>query len=133
MQKPPPRELDEDGRAYGMGRRKECTARVYLVEGTGEVMINGRSVVQAFPRLHDRESALWALKVTGRMDKYNVFAIAQGGGVTGQAESITLALARALMVHEPALKPTLRKGESSLLLLFELLMYDTNMISQPDV
>lgn len=111
LQKPPPRTLDQDGRAHGMGRRKESTARVKLVEGNGEVLVNGRSVVQAFPRLHDRESALWALKVTGRLDKYNVFAIVSGGGITGQAESVTLALARALMVHEPALKPTLRKGE----------------------
>lgn len=111
LQKPKPGVLDSDGRAAGMGRRKESSARVYLVEGTGEVMINGRSVVQAFPRLHDRESALWALKVTGRLDKYNVFAIVGGGGLTGQAESVTLAVARALMVHEPALKPTLRKGK----------------------
>ena len=111
LQKPPPGKLDKDGRANGMGRRKESSAKVQLVEGSGEVMINGRSIVQAFPRLHDRESALWALKVTGRMDKYNVFALVSGGGITGQAESITLALARALMVHEPALKPTLRKGE----------------------
>jgi small subunit ribosomal protein S9 len=111
LQKPPPRKLDDEGRAHGMGRRKESVARVKLIEGNGEVLINGRSVVQAFPRLHDRESALWALKVTGRMDKYNVFAIVTGGGLTGQAESVTLAVARALMVHEPALKPTLRKGE----------------------
>lgn len=117
LQKPSPGQLDEDGRAHGMGRRKESSAKVYLVEGSGEVMVNGRSVIQAFPRLHDRESALWALKVTGRLDKYNVFALASGGGITGQAESVTLALARALMVHEPALKPTLRKGEHILLLL----------------
>jgi small subunit ribosomal protein S9 len=111
LQKPPPPTLDEEGRASGVGRRKESSAKVYLVEGTGEVMVNGRNIVQAFPRLHDRESALWALKITGRMDKYNVFALTHGGGLTGQAESITLGLARALMVHEPALKPTLRKGK----------------------
>ena len=81
------------------------------MEGTGEVLVNGKNIVQAFPRLHDRESALWALKVTQRLDKYNVWALVEGGGVTGQAESITLALARALLVHEPALKPALRRGE----------------------
>ena len=96
-----------------MGRRKESSAKVYLVEGTGEVLVNGKSLVQLFPRLHDRESALWALKVTERMDKYNVFALVEGGGVTGQAESITLALAKALLVHEPALKPALRRGKSN--------------------
>ena len=112
LQKPKVQKLDDYGRAKGIGRRKDSSARVYLVEGTGEVLINGKSIVQAFPRLHDRESALWALKATQRMDKYNVWALVEGGGVTGQAESITLALARALLVHEPALKPALRRGES---------------------
>jgi small subunit ribosomal protein S9 len=111
LQKPKVQKLDQYGRAKGIGRRKESSARVYLVEGTGEVLINGKSIIQAFPRLHDRESALWALKATQRMDKYNVWALVEGGGVTGQAESITLALARALLVHEPALKPALRRGE----------------------
>ena len=110
--RPPPQTLDEQGRSSGIGRRKESRAKVFLVEGTGEVLVNSKNIVQAFPRLHDRESALWALKVTGRMDRYNVFALTHGGGLTGQAESITLGLARALMVHEPALKPVLRKGES---------------------
>jgi len=112
--KAPPGKLDDEGRAYGLGRRKTSAATVHLVEGSGEVLVNGRNLVDAFPRLHDRESALWALKVTGRMDRYNVFALTSGGGVTGQAESITLALGRALMVHEPALKPTLRRGEQFL-------------------
>jgi small subunit ribosomal protein S9 len=111
LQKPKAQKLDAYGRAKGIGRRKESSARVYLVEGTGEVLINGKSIVQAFPRLHDRESALWALKATQRMNRYNVWALVEGGGVTGQAESITLALARALLVHEPALKPALRRGE----------------------
>jgi len=110
VQKAKPGRVDEYGRSTGVGRRKESAAKVYLVEGTGEVLINGRSLVQVFPRLHDRESALWALKVTERIDKYNVFAMVSGGGVTGQAESITLALAKALLVHEPALKPALRRA-----------------------
>lgn len=122
LQKPKVQELDEYGRAKGIGRRKESSARVYLVEGTGDVLINGKSIVQVFPRLHDRESAMWALKATERMDKYNVWALVEGGGVTGQAESITLALARALLVHEPALKPALRRGKSAVVIFTELLL-----------
>lgn len=105
-----PPQLDHAGRARAVGRRKTSTAQVFLVEGSGEVLINGKSIVQAFPRMHDRESALWALKITRRIEKYNVWAKVAGGGVTGQAESITLALARALLVHEPGLKPILRTG-----------------------
>ncbi|MCJ1476907.1 37S ribosomal protein S9, mitochondrial [Lambiella insularis] len=109
-----PQIVDADGRSFGNGRRKSSTANVYLVEGEGEVLINGKSITQVFPRIHDRESALWALKSTGRIDKYNVWAMVHGGGSTGQAESITLAVAKALMVHEPALKPALRRGRVEL-------------------
>ena len=105
-----PPTIDEFGRAAGVGRRKESSARVLLVEGTGEVLVNGRSINAAFGRIHDRESALWALKITGRLDKYNVWALVSGGGTTGQAEAITLGLAKALLVHEPALKPVLRRA-----------------------
>jgi small subunit ribosomal protein S9 len=112
--KPAPREVDEFGRGRGKGKRKESSAVVSLVEGEGQVMVNDRNIVDVFPRLHDRESALWALRCTARLDKYNVWARVSGGGVTGQAEAITLAVGRALMVHEPALKPILRQGKLSL-------------------
>ncbi|KAL4899678.1 hypothetical protein BDW74DRAFT_171363 [Aspergillus multicolor] len=102
--------VDELGRARGKGKRKESSAVVSLVEGDGEVRVNGKSLVEAFPRVHDRESATWALRSSNRLDKYNVWATVSGGGTTGQAEAIALALGRALMVHEPALKPILRKA-----------------------
>jgi small subunit ribosomal protein S9 len=104
--------VDKFGRAVGTGRRKTSTARAWLVEGTGEVMVNGKSLVDAFARVHDRESAIWALKATERLDKYNVWALAEGGGTTGQAEAMTLAVAKALMAHEPLLKSALRRGKS---------------------
>ncbi|KAI9826882.1 MAG: 37S ribosomal protein S9, mitochondrial [Thelocarpon impressellum] len=102
--------VDEHGRARGLGRRKSATARVWLVEGEGEVLINGKSLAGAFGRMHDRESAIWALKATDRIDKYNVWARLSGGGSTGQAEAMTLGLAKALLVHEPMLKPALRRA-----------------------
>jgi len=105
-----PIEVDEFGRARAVGRRKTSSAQVWLVEGDGEVRINGRSLANFFERLHHRESAMWELKSTDRVDKYNVFAVVKGGGVTGQAEALTLAVAKALLVHEPALKPVLRRG-----------------------
>ena len=109
--------IDKDGRAFGIGRRKSSSAKVYLVQGEGEVLVNGKAINNVFGRIHDRESALWALKSTGRLDKYNVWALVSGGGVTGQAEAITLGAAKALMVFEPALKPALRRGESLMLYL----------------
>lgn len=103
--------VDRFGRALGVGKRKEAVARAWVVEGTGEVLINGKPLTEAFGRIHDRESAVWALFATNRMDKYNVWALVEGGGPTGQAEALTLAVAKALMAHEPALKPALRRGK----------------------
>ncbi|KAE8840985.1 hypothetical protein PTNB73_05365 [Pyrenophora teres f. teres] len=108
--KPKPGVIDELGRAKGVGRRKTSSAVAWLVEGEGEALVNGKSLSQFFGRLHHRESAVWALKATQRLDKYNVFALVQGGGLTGQAEAMTLAVAKALLVHEPALKPALRRA-----------------------
>lgn len=102
--------IDSWGRSLGAGRRKAATARAWLVEGTGEVLVNGKTLPEAFGRVHDRESVIWALKATDRIDKYNVWALAMGGGTTGQAEALTLAVGKALMAHEPALKPALRRG-----------------------
>lgn len=107
---PKPGVIDELGRAKGVGRRKTSSAVAWLVEGEGEVLINGQSLAEYFGRLHQRESAVWALKATERLDKYNLFGLVQGGGSTGQAEAMTLAVAKALLVHEPALKPALRRG-----------------------
>lgn len=110
---PTPGVIDELGRAKGVGRRKTSSAVAWLVEGEGEVLINGQSLTEYFGRLHHRESAVWALKATNRLDKYNLFGLTEGGGTTGQAEAMTLAVAKALLVHEPALKPALRRGESN--------------------
>ncbi|KAF2642036.1 hypothetical protein P280DRAFT_397292 [Massarina eburnea CBS 473.64] len=109
-QVPAPGVIDEWGRARGVGRRKTSSAVAFLVEGEGQVLVNGQSLATFFARLHHRESAVWALKVTHRLDKYNLFALVSGGGTTGQAEAMTLAVAKALLVHEPALKPALRRA-----------------------
>lgn len=110
--RPVPLTLDRFGRAVGTGKRKESTARAFVVEGTGQFLVNGKTLSEMFGRVHDRESAAWALLATQRIDKYNVWALVSGGGVTGQAEALTMAVAKALIAHEPALKPALRKGKA---------------------
>jgi small subunit ribosomal protein S9 len=102
--------IDKYGRAIAAGRRKTSSARAFVVEGTGEVLVNGKTLSEAFGRVHDRESAVWALTATQRLDKYNVWVLVEGGGTTGQAEAITLAIAKALVAHEPALKLALKKA-----------------------
>jgi small subunit ribosomal protein S9 len=108
---PTPITIDKFGRALGVGKRKSSTARAFVVEGDGQILINGKTLADYFGRVHDRESAVWALHATQRIDKYNVWARVEGGGTTGQAEALTLAISKALMAHEPALKPALRRGE----------------------
>ncbi|GIZ46509.1 hypothetical protein CKM354_000963500 [Cercospora kikuchii] len=108
--RPKPILVDKDGKSKAVGRRKSSTASVFVVEGEGKVLINGRALTDYFGRLHDRETAVWALKATQRLDKYNVWALAQGGGTTGQADAIALGLAKALLAHEPDLKPALRRA-----------------------
>ena len=115
LNKPKPIPIDNFGRAVGVGKRKESTARAWVVEGTGEVLVNGKPLNRAFGRVHDRESAIWSLQATERLDKYNVWALVEGGGTTGQAEALTLAVAKALVAHEPALKTALRKGTCSII------------------
>jgi small subunit ribosomal protein S9 len=111
LNSPRPILIDKFGRALAAGRRKSSVARAWVVEGNGEVLINGKTLTEAFGRVHDRESAIWALKATERVDKYNVWALVEGGGTTGQAEALTLAIAKALLAHEPLLKPALRRGK----------------------
>lgn len=111
--------VDEWGRSLGVGKRKSSTAKVYLVMGEGKIMVNGKNLTEYFTRLHDRESSLWPLKITERLDKYNVFAVVGGGGSTGQAEALTLAVARALLVHEPTLHTRLLEGKLPLTRIIE--------------
>ncbi|KAH6840972.1 ribosomal protein S5 domain 2-type protein [Chaetomium sp. MPI-CAGE-AT-0009] len=107
---PNPIPIDKFGRALGVGKRKSSIARAFVVEGDGQVLVNGKTLPDYFGRVHDRESAVWALHSTDRIDKYNVWARVEGGGTTGQAEALTLAIAKALLAHEPALKPALRRA-----------------------
>jgi small subunit ribosomal protein S9 len=82
--------------SYGTGRRKEAVARVRLTPGSGQWVINGRSLEDYFPnKLHQQEimEPFEAAQVTGL---YDVFARIGGGGVTGQAGALRLGIARAL-------------------------------------
>ncbi|KAF9347183.1 37S ribosomal protein S9, mitochondrial [Mortierella sp. AD094] len=109
-QKAKPRVVDHLGRALATGRRKEASASVYVVEGDGKVLINGQESSQYFKKSQDRDSLLKPFKATNLLGKYNVWALVKGGGTTGQAEAISLGVAKALLTHSPELKPTLRKA-----------------------
>lgn len=104
------KELDEFGRSIAIGRRKTSVAKVQVVRGIGEILVNGRQLNDYFVKLKDRESILYPLQVLDAAGKYNIFATTSGGGPTGQAEAIMLAVAKALVTFNPLLKPRLRKA-----------------------
>jgi len=93
------------------GRRKTSVARAYLQKGKGEIVVNGKDYKVYFPTLtlqYYVTQSLNAVKVNGEYDvKVNV----KGGGITGQAQAIRLAIAKALVELNPECKPLLRAEE----------------------
>jgi small subunit ribosomal protein S9 len=93
----------------GTGRRKEATARVRLYPGAQEVVINGRSLEDALPRIFLQEMALRPLTALGQQGKFGVQAKVEGGGLTGWAGALSHGIARALVAFDESLKPQLRR------------------------
>ncbi|MEJ2350414.1 MAG: 30S ribosomal protein S9 [Anaerolineales bacterium] len=95
----------------GIGRRKESTARVRLMSGSGQFIVNGKSLGEYFTRLGDTNTVLAPLSAAGEdQAKFDLTVVVKGGGVTGQAEAVQLGLARALIKFDPDLRPALRRG-----------------------
>ena len=92
------------------GRRKEAVARVRLRPGTGKITINKRELEDYFPTATHRMVALEPLRLTSTDEVYDVDATIDGGGITGQAGALRLAIARALVELDPELRPTLKKA-----------------------
>ncbi|CCD22848.1 mitochondrial 37S ribosomal protein uS9m NDAI_0A06940 [Naumovozyma dairenensis CBS 421] len=102
--------LDELGRSVAIGRRKAASAKVYVVRGQGDILVNGRQLNDYFVELKDRDSIMYPLRVIDSVGKYNIFATTSGGGPTGQAEAIMHAIGKALVVFNPLLKSRLHKS-----------------------
>ncbi|MGI6217650.1 MAG: 30S ribosomal protein S9, partial [Coriobacteriales bacterium] len=82
---------------YGTGRRKNAVARVRLKPGTGKVTINKRDGKEYFGREALLDSALAPFKVTDTVNHFDVIAICNGGGISGQSGALRLGIARALL------------------------------------
>lgn len=93
----------------GIGRRKESSARVRLMEGTGTFTVNEKELEAYFTRLGDVEAIVKAFQITNQpQDSYDVSVLVNGGGVTGQRDAVLLGLARALVKMDEDLRPPLR-------------------------
>ncbi|KAJ8098396.1 ribosomal protein S9/S16-domain-containing protein [Lipomyces tetrasporus] len=108
---PERRKIDGLGRAMGRGKRKDARATVWIVRGEGQVLVNGKRITDVFNRGRDRQAILRPLSVVGQLTAYNIFALVQGGGTTGQAGALSLGLAKALVRFNPQFSNILRKAD----------------------
>jgi len=92
-----------------LGRRKTSVARVYMKPGNGEIMINGKTLEVYFPSELKRIVVNQALTLCNKVGNFSFEVSVNGGGITGQAEAIRLAIARALVEDSADVKPALRK------------------------
>jgi small subunit ribosomal protein S9 len=85
----------------GTGRRKTAVARVRLLPGDGEILVNGRSLEAHFGNAFNEADLRMPFRVTGNEGRFNAMIKVEGGGVTGQAGAIRHGIARALLQIDP--------------------------------
>jgi small subunit ribosomal protein S9 len=95
----------------GIGRRKEATARVRVMKGSGQFLVNSHPAAEFFPRIGDLDTILSVFKTTSEAEnQYDVSVMVNGGGITGQVDAVKLGLARAMVKMNPDFRPALREG-----------------------
>ncbi|MDG5473793.1 MULTISPECIES: 30S ribosomal protein S9 [Jeotgalibacillus] len=94
----------------GTGRRKSSVARVRLVPGDGQIVINGREVENYIPFAALREVIKQPLNITETLGNYNIFVNVNGGGYTGQAGAIRHGISRALLHVDPEYRGALKSA-----------------------
>ena len=94
----------------GTGRRKTAVARVRLLAGEGEIVINGRSLAEHFGAAVDESDVRMPFRVTNTDGRYNAMVKVEGGGVTGQAGAVRHGIARALLELDPEHRLALRQA-----------------------
>lgn len=102
--------VDEQGRSYSTGKRKDATARVWLKPGSGKIEINGRQLETYFARPVLRMLIHQPFEVANRKNQFDVYSTVKGGGLSGQAGAVRHGIAKALTLFEPELRDPLKKG-----------------------
>jgi small subunit ribosomal protein S9 len=96
--------------AQTVGRRKEAIVRVRVVAGTGTFTLNGRPLESYFPNKVHQQLVREPLVITEKAESFDIIANLRGGGITGQAGALRLAVARALIEVNPDDRPALKKA-----------------------
>lgn len=95
---------------YGTGRRKTSTARVFLTQGKGEIMVNDQPLDSYFGRETSRMVVRQPLVLTENLEKFDLKVTVKGGGDSGQAGAIRHGITRALMAYDENMRTDLRKA-----------------------
>ncbi|WP_371411303.1 30S ribosomal protein S9 [Mycobacterium sp. shizuoka-1] len=93
-----------------VGRRKEAVVRVRLVPGTGQFNLDGRTLEAYFPNKVHQQLIKAPLVTVDRLESFDIYAHLDGGGPSGQAGALRLAIARALILVQPEDRPALKKA-----------------------
>ncbi len=102
--------IDELGRAYATGKRKNAIARVWIKRGTGRVTVNNRDILVNFARPVLRMIINQPFEAVNRAGEFDVWCTVTGGGLSGQAGAVRHGISKALVLFEPTIRPALRTG-----------------------
>lgn len=95
---------------YGTGRRKSAIARVFMKRGSGNIIVNGKSLDEFFSRETGRMIVKQPLELVDHLESFDIKVNVIGGGESGQAGAVRHGIARALLNYDAELKPTLSKA-----------------------
>ena len=101
--------MAQNTRYYGTGHRKNATAKVWLSAGEGNIVVNKKTPHQYFGRQSLEALVQQPFEVTETTGRFDVFARALGGGISGQAGALRHGISKALIEADPNLRPVLRK------------------------
>ena len=129
--------IDQLGRSYATGKRKNAVARVWVKNGSGKIIVNGKSIDSYFARPVLRMIINQPFSITDRVDSFDVNCTVSGGGLSGQAGAVRHGISKALTLFDPSLRyctlvtkiavlPTIaRPGSKIILQLYFFLNFST--------
>ncbi|MEM1284120.1 MAG: 30S ribosomal protein S9 [Pseudomonadota bacterium] len=102
--------LDDQGRAYATGKRKDAIARVWVKPGSGQITVNGKEFGAYFARPVLQMIVQQPIVAAARDGQYDIVATVKGGGLSGQAGAVRHGISKALTHYEPELRAVLKAG-----------------------
>jgi small subunit ribosomal protein S9 len=102
--------LDDQGRAYATGKRKDAVARVWVKPGAGRILVNGKTFTEYFARPVLQMILQQPIVAAERADQFDIVATVSGGGLSGQAGAVRHGISKGLTLYEPGLRAVLKKG-----------------------